>query len=141
MYPALAKPLAETQVRETQGSGGAPHPAESTADASQLGRLPTTWVNIGCFNAGVEQAMLHKPVHQESLSRVINKGVHEQDLHLLTLCEIGGHNKGLNHTASPVRAQQLVSRVLETHTQPPLSEPTWQRGKRNLTRTTTQTSV
>ena len=107
-------PSAKRQAREAQSSVDVSTAAASTADASQLGRLPTTRVNIGCFNAGVEQAMLHKPFHQESLSRVINKGVHEQDLHLLTLCEIGGHNKGLNHAACPVRAQELVSQVLET---------------------------
>ena len=37
----MHRTLAKRQELETQGSGGAPQPAESTADASQLGGLPT----------------------------------------------------------------------------------------------------
>ena len=115
MFRTLEGPSAKRQAREAQSSDAVSTAAGSTADASQLGGLPTARLNLGCFNVGLLQDMIHKPVHQESLSRVIAKGVQEQDLHLLTLCEVGGHNKGLNHTASPVRAQQLVSRVLETY--------------------------
>ena len=61
MYRALAK----RQELETQGSGGAPHPAESTADASQLGGLPTVRFKLGCFNCGIDQAMLSKDKHQK----------------------------------------------------------------------------
>ena len=61
---AAARQLLRGEL-ETQGSGGAPQPAESTADASQLGGLPTVRVNLGCFNCGIDQAMLSKDVHQK----------------------------------------------------------------------------
>ena len=86
---------------------------ESSADASQLGALPTVLLKLGCFNCGIEQAMLHKHVHQKNLSRVIAKGVGEQDLHMVTLCEVGGHKEGLDMSA--VCAQALVSQVLSRH--------------------------
>ena len=70
---------------ERQGSGVAPHPTESTADASQLGGLPTVRLKLGCFNCGIDQAMLSKDVHQKNLSRVIAKAVAEQDLHMVRL--------------------------------------------------------
>ena len=68
---------------------------ESSADASQLGALPTVRRKLGCFNCGINQDMLSKAVHVRNLSRVIAKGVHEQDLHMLTLCEVGSHKEGL----------------------------------------------
>ena len=109
----LANLRANRQELETQGSGGAPQPAESTADASQLGGLPTVQLKLGCFNCGMAQEMLSKKKHQENLSRVIAKAVHEQDLHMVTLCEVGGHKEGLEK--STVRAQDLVSQVLTRH--------------------------
>ena len=63
---------------------------EGNADASQLGVRPNVLLNLGCFNCGMEQGMLSKPTHQKNLSRVIAKGVCEQELHMLTLCEVGG---------------------------------------------------
>ena len=109
---AAARQLLRGEL-ETQGSGGAPQPAESTADASQLGGLPTVRVKLGCFNCGIDQAMLSKDKHQKNLSRVVAKAVHEQDLHMVTLCEVGGHKEGLDK--STVRAQDLVSQVLTGH--------------------------
>ena len=98
---------------EQATGGGAPQPAESSADASQLGGLPTVLVNLGCFNCGMNQDMLSKHVHKENLSRVIGKAVREQDLHMVTLCEVGGHKQGLD-TAN-VRVQDLVPQVLTRH--------------------------
>ena len=62
--------------------GGAPQPAESTADASQLGGLPTVRLKLGCFNCGMQQSMLSKHANQKNLRRVIAKAVGEQDLHV-----------------------------------------------------------
>ncbi len=90
----MSRALAERQELETQGSGGAPHPAESTADAAQLGGLPTVRLKLGCFNCGLDQKMLEIVRHQISLGRVLAKAVNEQDLHICTLCEVGGHKKG-----------------------------------------------
>ena len=78
---------------ESSGSGGAFQPAESNADASQPGGLPTVRVNLGCFNCDIDQYMLSKIAHRKSLSRVIAKGVDEQDLHILTLSEVGGRER------------------------------------------------
>ena len=101
---------AESTADRRPDSGGAPQPAESTADASQPGGLSTARLNLGCFNAGADQNMLTKDQHQRSLSRVIAKAVSQEDLHLVTLCEVGGHKQGLNETN--VRAQDLISQVL-----------------------------
>ena len=106
---------------DARGSGGAPQPAESAADAfeaaesiadaSQLGGLPSVRLNFGCFNCGMQQAMVPNQRHSRNLKRVIAKGVHEQDLHMLTLCEVGGHKQGL----PPMCAQDLVCDVLSRH--------------------------
>ena len=109
---AAARQLLRGEL-ETQGSGGAPQPAESAADASQVGGLPTVRVKLGCFNCGIDQAMLSKDKRQKHLSRVIANAVHEQDLRMVTLCEVGGHKEGLGK--STVRAQDLVSQVLTGH--------------------------
>ena len=72
---ALHRARANRQELETQGSGGAPQPAESTADASQLGGLPTVRVKLGCFNCGIDQAIAlqgrapEKPKPRDNQSR------------------------------------------------------------------------
>ena len=83
---------------------------EGNADASQLGVRPNVLLNLGCFNCGMVQGMLSKPTHQKNLSRVIAKGVCEQELHMLTLCEVGGHKQGLDE--STVKAEDLIKEVL-----------------------------
>ena len=83
------------------------------ADVSQLGVLPTVRLNLGCFNCGIDQQMLGKQQHLESLRRVIANGVGEQDLHICTLCEVGGHKQGL--AKSKVTAADLVSDALSRH--------------------------
>ena len=107
------------------GRGGASQPAESTADASQLQGLPTVRLNLGSFNCGIDQLMLahcgqdqHR--HRKNLGRIIAKGVLEQDLHMVTLCEVGGHKKGFDDRKTqaqnlPSKAQKLVSEVLKPH--------------------------
>ena len=97
-----------------QSSGGAFQPAEGPAAASQLRRLPTVRLRLGCFNCGIDQAVLTKESWLAKLRRVIGRGVTEQGLHLLTLCEVGGHQQGL--ASSPLEsAQSLVSQVLRHH--------------------------
>ena len=89
-------------------------PAESTADASQLVCLPFVRLRLGCFNCGIDQNMLPKAKHQNKLRRVIAKAVAEQDLHMVNLCEVGGHKLGLEN--SIVHAQEIVSqRCLTRH--------------------------
>ena len=61
------------------------------ADVSQLGALPTVRVNLGCFNCGMHQEMLATRQHLKSFRRVIAKGVGEQELHICTVCKVGGH--------------------------------------------------
>ena len=108
------KGLGKTQKLGARGSGGAPQPAESTADASQLGGLPTVRLRLCCFNCGVDQSMLSKDGHLNNLSRIIAKAVHEQDLHMVTLCEVGGHKQGLAQSLGK-SAEDLVSQVLTRH--------------------------
>jgi len=127
MRRTLAKGSGKGQMQraEAKGSGGASQPAERTADASQLVGLPTVRLNLGCFNTGIDQLMLPLAVHQKNLGRVIAKGVAEQDLHMLTLCEVGGHKKGLalcevvvhkkEEDESKKGAQKLVSKYLTSH--------------------------
>ena len=77
MSPVVVK----REAPERQGSGCAPHPAvsvESTADASELGVLPTVQLRLGCFNCGVDQTMLSKYIHQKNLGRVIAKAVRQE---------------------------------------------------------------
>ena len=102
--------------RPAQGSGGAAQLAESKADAAQLGGLPTALLNLGCFNCGIHQDMLCRPMHQNNLKRIIAKAVVEQDLHIVNLCEVGGHKQGLDMSnALHKSAQDLVSEVLNRH--------------------------
>ena len=109
MYRASAK----RQELGTQGNDGAPQPAESTADASHIGGLPTVRLKLGCFNCGIAQDMLSKADHQQNLRRVISKAVGEQDFYMVNLCEVGGHKEGLQK--STVSAQDLVSQALSWH--------------------------
>ena len=83
------------------------------ADVSQFGVLPTVRVNLGCFNCGINQEMLAKQQHLKSFRRVIAKGVGEQELHICTFCEVGGHKQGL--AKSKVTAAELVSDALSHH--------------------------
>ena len=109
----MFRTLEKKHVPETQGSGGASQPTESPADASQLGGMATARLNLGCFNVGLEQDMIPKDHHQSNLIRIIGKGVGDQDLHLLNLCEVGAHKEGLEH--SNVRPEDLVSQALTRH--------------------------
>ena len=56
-------------------------------------------VNIGTFNLGLEQSQIESrnfPKHTlKNLRRIVAKGFEEGDLHLLSLCEVGGHKQGL----------------------------------------------
>ena len=50
----------------------APQSAESTADASQLGGLPTVvTLKLGCFNCGIGQEMLFREKHQMEFPYVV----------------------------------------------------------------------
>ena len=75
------------------------------ADVSQFGVLPTVRVNLGCLNCGINQEMLAKQQHLKCFRRVIAKGVGEQELHICTFCEVGGHKQGA----------ELVSDALSHH--------------------------
>ena len=68
-------------------SGGASQPAGSTAS--------TVNVQVGCFNIGISQEMLSVDKHIKNFKRILGKAFDEGDMHLLGLCEVGGHKKGL----------------------------------------------
>ena len=52
-------------------------------------------VRVGTYNVGMVQEMLDKERHQNSLRGVIAESFIGGDLHLLSLCEVGGHMRGL----------------------------------------------
>ena len=79
--------------------------------ASPRGCLPTVELKLGCFNCGMDQKMLEKMSWLAKLRRVIGHGVIEGGLHLLTLCEVGGHRQGLSNSPHE-NAQSLVRQVL-----------------------------
>ena len=83
---------------------GAPQPAESTY----------VQLRLGCFNCGVDQHMLTKENWLAKLRRVIGRGVIQEGLHLLTLCEVGGHRQGLSDCPHE-DAQSLVRQVLSKY--------------------------
>ena len=67
-------------------------------------------VNVGCFNAGIFQDMLLKERHKHNLRRILRQSFEEYGLHLLGLCEVGGHRKGLNELGIP--AHELLPEAL-----------------------------
>ena len=52
-------------------------------------------VRVGTYNVGMVQEMLDKERHQNSLRGVIAESFIGGDLHMLSLCEVGGHMRGL----------------------------------------------
>ena len=56
-------------------------------------------VNVGSFNLGLHQSQIQAKNFQTStlknFRRIIAKGFEEGELHLLNLCEVGGHKQGL----------------------------------------------
>ena len=71
-------------------------------------------VNVGSFNLGLDQSKIEakrfSTVTLENFRRIIAKGFEEGDLHLLNLCEVGGHKQGL--PASCIKAACLVDEAL-----------------------------
>ena len=70
--------------RPVAGIGDAPQLAAGTEDTDKPSSLPTVQLKLGCFNCGIDQYMLPLPNYQDSLNRVISKGISEQNLHLIT---------------------------------------------------------
>ena len=67
-------------------------------------------LNVGCFNAGIFQDMLLKEKHKHNLRRILRKSFEEGGLHLLGLCEVGGHKAGLG--ALGIHPQDLLEGAL-----------------------------
>ena len=59
-------------------------------------RLAPVQVNVGSFNLGLHQLQIESKRFPTgtlpNFRRIIAKGFEEGDLHLLNLCEVGGHN-------------------------------------------------
>ena len=55
-------------------------------------------VNVGSFNMGIHQSMLHavpwRKKHGDNFQRVITKAITTTSLHVLSCCEVGGHLQG-----------------------------------------------
>ena len=71
-------------------------------------------VNVGSFNLGLHQSQIQAKNFQTStlknFRRIIAKGFEEGDLHLLNLCEVGGHKQGL--PAGCIKADCVVGGAL-----------------------------
>jgi hypothetical protein len=78
----------------------------SSGGASQ----PAVNLNVGTFNVGIMQAMLESKKHREHFRRLLGKAFEEGDLHLLSLCEVGGHKQGLK--TAFIHPQALLDGVL-----------------------------
>ena len=57
--------------------------------------MSTVDLNVGCFNIGIAQEALRKPIHTENFRRILGKGFEEGHLHVLGLCEVGAHKQGI----------------------------------------------
>ena len=71
-------------------------------------------VNVGCFNLGLHQSQIKAKSFQTStlsnFRRIVAKGFEEGNLHLLNLCEVGGHKQGLQ--AQGIQADNIVDGTL-----------------------------
>ena len=67
-------------------------------------------LNVGCFNAGIFQDMLLEEKHKHNIRRILRKIFEECGLHLLGLCEVGGHKAGLG--ALGIHPQDLLEGAL-----------------------------
>lgn len=92
--PPVRRPL--RSGRRMLSSGGASQPAVN--------------LNVGTFNVGIEQAMLGSKKHREHFRRLLGKAFEEGDLHLLSLCEVGGHKQGLRDAC--IHPQAVLDGVL-----------------------------
>ena len=70
-------------------------------------------VNVGSFNLGLHQSQIQAKSFQErtlkNFRRIIAKGFGEGELHLLNLCEVGGHKQGLQ--AECIQPDSIVDGV------------------------------
>ena len=71
-------------------------------------------VNVGSFNLGLYQQQIESTRFPKgtlkNFRRIIAKGFEEGDLHLLNLCEVGGHKQGL--PASHIAPASVVDGAL-----------------------------
>ena len=67
-------------------------------------------VRVGTFTVGIDQNLLGEKEHQRKLSHIMAHGFAEGDLNLLSFCEVGEHDKGLE--AVPIRPAALIHGVL-----------------------------
>ena len=81
-------------------SGDASQLADSSGDASQLAGVQT--IRIGSFNAGVPQGILTGKSSRKCMRKVeqiITTCVTDMGLHIMNLCELGGHLGGVENSA------------------------------------------
>ena len=71
-------------------------------------------VNVGTFNLGLHQLQIESTRFPSStlpnFRRIIARGFKEGDLHLLNLCEVGGHKQGLQ--AECIQPESIVDGIL-----------------------------
>ncbi len=67
-------------------------------------------LNVGCYSVGMHQQMFRKSKNIDILKGILAKGFENGCLHLLGLCEVGGHKLGIK--ASGIQPRSLVSDML-----------------------------
>ena len=73
--------------------------------------MSTVDLNVGCFNIGIAQEALRKPIHIENFRRILGKGFEEGHLHVLGLCEVGAHKQGIK--SAGIQPMDLIDGVLK----------------------------
>ena len=97
------KPSKIVQVFHNAGTKRVSQPFECVASTKRVSQpfecVARVKVNVGSFNLGLHQLQIESTRFPTStlpnFRRIIAKGFEEGDLHLLNLCEVGGHKQGL----------------------------------------------
>ena len=100
------------------GTKRVPQPFERDAGTKRVSEpfeiVDRASVNVGTFNLGLYQSQIESKNFEtgtlRNFRRIIAKGFENGELHLLNLCEVGGHKKGL--PASFIKADCLVDEAL-----------------------------
>ena len=112
------KPSKIVQVFHNAGTKRVSQPFECVASTKRVSQpfecVARVKVNVGSFNLGLHQLQIESTRFPTStlpnFRRIIAKGFEEGDLHLLNLCEVGGHKQGL--PACCIEADSVVDGAL-----------------------------
>ena len=98
--------MASSSAYSRSGNAGTkrvPQPFERDAGTKRVSEpfeiVDRASVNVGTFNLGLYQSQIESKYFEtgtlRNFRRIIAKGFENGELHLLNLCEVGGHKQGL----------------------------------------------